>query len=186
MKNGYRDEEIFYGRRVRAASLRATRKREREIYTEKEEETKGRRARGRVSFRGESIESTARIEWEDGLIDLPRAARGTESGSDERGNRATLCACSSFRGKQGQSPPLLLSPSTPFVALSLAPSVPPPLLLLLVTSAPGIPRLRRRGRQRRKSERASWAAKRRGVVNDSSEPLLRLSSASLRLLYPVA
>ena len=73
-----------------------------------------------------------------------------------------------------------ISPSL-FLSLFLPPSLPPPLprsssrsslsfSLPLVTSAPGIPRLRRHERQRRKSERASWAAKRRGVVNDSSEP----------------
>lgn len=87
-----------------------------------------------------------------------------------------LLCFSSFRGKRGQSLSLFL-----FLSSSLPPSLPPPLprsssrfslsfSLPLVTSAPGIPRLRRHERQRRKSERASWAAKRRGVVNDSSEP----------------
>lgn len=67
---------------------------------------------------------------------------------------------------------------------SLPPSLPSSLLLSLsrVTSAPGIPRLRRYERQRRKSERASWAAKRRGVVNDSSEPRSAFLPRALSLL----
>ena len=84
-----------------------------------------------------------------------------------------LLCFSSFRGKRGQFLSLSLCHcrrlphhSSSRSSSSLAPSLSPS----LVTSAPGIPRLRRHERQRRKSERASWAAKRRGVVNDSSEP----------------
>lgn len=111
----------------------------------------------------------------------------------EPGNFMRLLCFSSFRGKRSLSLP---PPSLPRSSFSL-PS--PSLSLSRVTSAPGIPRLRRYERQRRKSERASWAAKRRGVVNDSSEPrsaflprALSLPLAvlryflSLRLCGPVA
>lgn len=110
------------------------------------------------------------IEWNESRLSPdrspPRLVRGTESGSDERGNRATLCACSVSLPSVGSDLSLChrLRFSLP------PPSLPPSLSLSRVTSAPGIPRLRRYERQRRKSERASWAAKRRGVVNDSSEP----------------
>lgn len=103
----------------------------------------------------------------------------------EPGNFMRLLCFSSFRGKRSLSlpPPSFLAPS------SLPPSLPPSLSLSRVTSAPGIPRLRRYERQRRKSERASWAAKRRGVVNDSSEPrsafLPRALSLSPSLPLPV-
>lgn len=111
------------------------------------------------------------IEWNESHLSPdrspPRLVRGTESGSDERGNRATLCACSVSLPSVRSD----LSLCHRLRCLALRFSLPPPSLSLSrVTSAPGIPRLRRYERQRRKSERASWAAKRRGVVNDSSEP----------------
>lgn len=92
-----------------------------------------------------------------------------------------LLCFSSFRGKRSLS----LSLCHRLRCLALRFSLPPSSLLLSlsrVTSAPGIPRLRRYERQRRKSERASWAAKRRGVVNDSSEPRSAFLPRALSLL----
>lgn len=107
------------------------------------------------------------IEWNESRLSPdrspPRLVRGTESGSDERGNRATLCACSVSLPSVRSD----LSLCHRLRCLALRFSLPPPSLSLSrVTSAPGIPRLRR--------------YERRGV-NPRELPGLRSVAASLMI-----